>query len=92
MKRKIIAIILAIALIAICALSLASCNVDMGIGNYSFRHAHFSDGFEGHCATVNSWHDNDIGIEVKTAQYGSLYLSEGSYILVDEAEHCPFCH
>ncbi len=50
MKNKIIGILL----IAICTISLCGCNQNIGIGNYSYKHAHFSDGVSGHCVTVTS--------------------------------------
>lgn len=88
--RKLTILILAIVLILV---SLVGCgNMSMGAGNYTFEHVHFSDGVSGHCATVESWHDNEVGVEVKTTEYGSLYLSEGSYNLLTDGNKCPYCH
>ena len=92
MKRRTIILALALVLVVILSLAFTSCNENLGIGTYSFKHVHFSDGLEGHCATVNSWHNNEIGVEVHTAEYGTLYLSEGTYTLVSEGHQCPFCH
>ena len=87
--KKIFAVVVAAMLM--CA-ALAGCgNMSMGFGNFTFTHVHFTDYLEGHCATIEKWYDNSTGIEVKTKEFGSLYLSEGSYILVDTAEHCPYC-
>ena len=86
--RKFIAIILAMVL----ALSLSACgNESWGVGNYTFTHVHISDAVEGHCATVNSWHDNESGIELHTKEFGDIYLSEGTYMLFNGGSDCPFC-
>lgn len=86
-KKKIAALILGLA-----ALSLASCgNMNYGWGNYTFTRVHILDGgaTSGHCVAITSWHDDDIGIEVHTTDYGTLYLSEGTYVLVESK--CPIC-
>ena len=84
--------IVALALCLMLVLSLCACgNENWGIGNYTFTHVHFAVGSEGKCATVNSWHDNELGCEVHTAEYGSMYLSEGSYILIENGSTCPYC-
>jgi hypothetical protein len=86
--KKIFALILALVL----CLSLCACgNENWGIGNYTFTHVHFSDGVEGKCATVSSWHDNELGCEVHTKEYGSIYLSEGTYFLIENEAKCPYC-
>lgn len=83
---------IAIALAAIlCLVMFAGCNENWGFGNYSWKHIHFSDAIEGHCATISSWHDNSTGIEVHTVECGSMFLSEGSYILFENASGCPYC-
>ena len=49
--RKFIAVILCVIL----CLSLVGCgNESWSVGNYTFRHVHFSDAIEGHCATIES--------------------------------------
>lgn len=86
--KKFIAIIMAMVL----ALSLCACgNESWGVGNYTFTHVHISDAVEGHCATVNSWHDNESGIELHTKEFGDIYLSEGTYMLFNDGSDCPFC-
>ena len=85
--KKFIAIILVLVM---CLSMLTACNENWGFGNYSWRHVHFSDMVEGHCATISSWHDNTTGIELHTEEMGSLFLSEGSYILFENAANCPF--
>ena len=87
--KKIVLFMLSILMIV----SLAGCgNTNIGFGNYTFAHVHFNDGVKGVCANVNSWHDNDIGCEVHTDEYGTLYLSEGTYILIEDGDKCPFCN
>ena len=86
--KKIIAILLATIMI----FTFAACgNENWGFGNYNWKHIHFSDAIEGHCATISSWHDNTTGIEIHTVECGSMFLSEGSYILFESSADCPFC-
>lgn len=88
MKNKMIMVLMAL-MIAVAGLTGCG-NQSWGLGNFTFTHVHFSDNVKGYCATVDKWYDNENGIEVKTAEYGSMFLSEGSYILLDGAA-CPFC-
>ena len=88
MKNKMIMVLMAL-MIAVAGLTGCG-NQSWGLGNFTFTHVHFSDNVNGYCATVEKWYDNENGIEVKTAEYGSMFLSEGSYILLDGAA-CPFC-
>ncbi len=86
--KKLFAILLALVMI----LGLTACgNENWGFGNYNWKHVHFSDAVEGHCATISSWHDNTTGIEIHTVECGSMFLSEGSYILFESGADCPFC-
>lgn len=82
---------IAIALICIMTTLCACSNMDMGYGNYRFEHIHISTPQKSVCATVESWLDGEVGIEVKTEEYGSLYCSEGTYILIKSEDDCPFC-
>lgn len=83
---------IAIVMIMVMALSLCACgNENWGFGNYNWKHVHFSDAVSGHCATISSWHDNTTGIEIHTVECGSMFLSEGSYILFESGSDCPFC-
>ena len=66
-------------------------NENWGIGNYEFRHVHIVGATEGHCATVESWHDNELGTELHTKEFGSMYCSEGTYFLFEDGDKCPFC-
>ena len=87
MKKLICGILLVVML----CMATACGNENWGIGNYNWTHVHFSDAVNGHCATVSSWHDNSTGIEIHTIECGSMFLSEGSYILFENASQCPFC-
>lgn len=90
MKKKMALVIAGAALIAAC---MTGCgNKSYGFGNYTYSHIHFSDQISGHCATVEKWYESESGIEVKTKECGSLFLSEGTYIMLEGAEKCPFCH
>ena len=48
---------IAIVMIMVMALTLCACNENWGFGNYSWKHVHFTDNVEGHCATISSLHD-----------------------------------
>lgn len=67
-------------------------NENWGVGNYTFRHVHISDGAVGYCANVESWHDNDLGVELHTTEFGDIYCSEGTYFLFESGSQCPFCN
>lgn len=88
MKRVLVIAILVVVLV----MSLCGCNENWSIGNYNWRHVHFSDAIGSHCATIESWHDNTTGIELHTKECGSMFLSEGSYILFENGAKCPFCN
>ena len=63
--KKLYAILLTVMIMC----GLCACgNENLGFGNYTFTHVHISDAVEGHCATVNSWHDNESGIELHTKE------------------------
>lgn len=88
--KKIVVVSLVIILLT-CFLLSACGNMSLGLGTYDFTHVHFSDCQESHCATVEKWYDDSTGIEVLTKEYGSIFLSEGTYILFVDGEHCPYC-
>ena len=77
--KKIVAVV--VAAIVMCAVLTGCGNMSLGFGNFTFNHIHFTDYLNSHCATIEKWYDSENGIEVKTKEYGSIYLSEGSYIL-----------
>jgi hypothetical protein len=60
-----------------------------GFGNYTFKKIHIDTHHFSGCIEVESWKDNETGIEVKTKDFGSLFLSEGTYMMIEDV--CPFC-
>ena len=79
-------------LVMVIAASLCGCsNMSMGIGSFNFTHAHVGLGNESHCFRVTKWIDNELGIELKTVEAGSIYCAEGTYILFQDSSGCPFC-
>ena len=91
MKKMCIAV--CVFLVAV-LMFLPSCgNMSLGMGNYNFTHIHITNHTEGHCLDVEKWYDNEGGgIEVKTTDGGAFFLSEGSYMLISDKYHCPFCN
>ena len=86
MKKIISLIILSIMLVTI----FTGCgNMSLGIGNYDFNKIHVDTYHYSGCFTVDKWHDNERGIEVKTEEAGSMFLAEGTYIMIED--ECPFC-
>lgn len=82
--------ILILVSVLIFALLLTGCgNMAMGPGNYTFNKVHVSTPDFNGCVTLETWYDNERGIEVKTKEYGAMYLSEGTYILIEDK--CPIC-
>lgn len=89
-KIKILCVIAAVLILCSC---LAGCgNYNIGFGNYTFKHVHVSDGTKGYCAEVTSWHDNEMGIELHTTEFGDMYCSEGTYVLFGSQDKCPYCN
>ena len=87
--KKVIAFIL---LVVTLTLILTSCgNANLGLGNFTYEHAHIGLGTEGYCVNIESWHDNEVGIELHLTSGSSIYCSEGTYILFNDSKHCPFC-
>lgn len=84
--KKIIALVIACCLMFM----LAGCNMGVGIGNFEFHGVHVCD-HSGNCRdlAIDKWYDNESGIEVKTTNNGSLFCSEGTYILYED--ECPIC-
>lgn len=88
MKKLITVIITIMLLVAM----LTGCgNESWGLGNFTFEKIHVDTYHYSGCFTVVNWHDNETGIEVKTKEAGSMYLSEGTYILLEGDKGCPFC-
>ena len=83
--RKIFVLIMVLILIG----GLCGCNVGMGFGNFEYKKVHIDTHHHSGCFAIEKWYDNETGIEVKTKELGSLFLSEGTYFLV--GKDCPFC-
>lgn len=85
--------ILAITLVLMMALVLfAGCgNMSLGIGNYTYRKIHIDTHHYSGCLTIKKWYENSSGIEVMTEEAGSVFASEGTYILLGGDKICPFC-
>lgn len=83
-----------LTIICVLILSFCSCgNMGVGPGNYNFEHVHISTfGGENNCYNLKKWYDNESGIEVQTTDGTSFYFSEGTYILVENENKCPFCN
>ena len=84
--KKIITMIMAVAMLTV---MLTGCNMSIGLGNYNFEKVHVDTHNYSGCFTVEKWHDDERGIEVKTEEAGSMFLAEGTYILIED--ECPFC-
>ena len=81
-----------IAILMICGLMIAmsGCgNKSYGLGTYTFKKVHINTLKYSGCLELENWHDDGNGIEVKTKEVGSLFLSEGTYILI--GDKCPIC-
>lgn len=88
--RKFITIILVLVM---SCLMLAGCG-NMALldpGNFTFEHIHSDTYHDPMCFNVEKWWDNENGIEVKTKECGTLYFSEGDYVLVEKESACPYC-
>lgn len=64
-------------------------NMGMGPGNYEFKKVHINMGDKHACVEIEKWYDNERGVEVKIKDGDALFLSEGTYILLEET--CPIC-
>ena len=86
--KKIIAMV--ICLVMVVAL-FAGCNMSMGMGSFTFKKVHVDTYHYSGCLTIEKWYDSGSGIEVKTEEVGSIFLSEGTYILLNGDKACPLC-
>lgn len=89
MKRLLALIII----LTIFVIVLSSCNMSCGPGNYTFNHLHYITYNNEGCLDVLNWHESSsgAGIEVKTHDGTSYFFSEGTYILIENKNFCPFC-
>lgn len=78
-------------IVLVTILTLSACgNMSMGLGNYSFNRVHVDTEHYAGDLTIKKWHDSEgSGIEVDTEEVGAIFLSEGTYILLEG--DCPFC-
>lgn len=84
--------IIFICALAVC-LMLCSCGNMQVFGEYTYTHVYVETyKTEGRCFDVEKWTESEAsGIEILTEDHGSMFLSEGTYILFSEKESCPFC-
>lgn len=87
---KKISLLIVVVMMLLCLISCGN-KAFMSMGEYSFTHVHISDDIKGYCATVEKWWDNESGIEVRTSEFGSLFCSEGTYMLFSDESKCPYC-
>ncbi len=87
--KKILSIIGILILSAGMIFSLSACGnqrlFDYEWDTYKYIHCLSTN----ECYEIKSWKNNEIGIKVETKEYGILYFSEGTYILI--GEKCPIC-
>lgn len=87
MKKKIIAMIITTAMVTT---MLTGCgNMSLGFGNFNYEKIHVDTYHNSECFTVVKWYETENGVEVLTGEVGSMYLSEGTYIMIES--ECPFC-
>ena len=85
--KKILAVAL---LVAMAIITLTGCGNQGGFGSYTFNRVHiFTHDGHDRCLKVERWYESNTGIEVLTEEYGSLFLSEGTYMLC--RDKCPIC-
>lgn len=89
MKKK-IACVCASALVL--CMVLTGCNMGLGLGNFEFNHLYADTVHKPMCFNVEKWWDSGSGIEVDTKEAGVMFFAEGDYILVEDAENCPYCN
>ena len=87
--KKLLAII--IALVMVITMFAGCGNMSWGMGNYSYKKIHIDTHHYSGCLTVEKWYENSSGIEVLTTEAGSVFASEGTYILLGGDKGCPFC-
>ena len=73
-------------------LALTGCNRQIGWGSYSFHKVHVQmyGMSEATHFEIESWQEDDGGIELKTKNHGTILLGDGTYMMYDE-DDCPIC-
>lgn len=87
MKKIIVCVLVVVAMVTL----FTGCNMSAGLGNYTFKKVHIDTHHYSGCLSVKKWHDADAGIEVLTEEAGSIFISEGNYILLNGDKPCPLC-
>ena len=88
--KKVMKIVLALVLIAVMVVTFVGCgNVSLGMGSYEFNKVHVDTYHYSGCLEVDKWYETSTGVEIKTENGESIYLSEGTYIMIED--ECPFC-
>ena len=87
--KKLLAIL--IAMMTITMLFAGCGNMGMGLGNYTYKRIHIDTYHYSGCLTIEKWYESGSGVEVLTTEVGSVFASEGTYILLDGDKDCPFC-
>lgn len=80
-------------LLATTSLLLTGCNEQVvGWGSLKFTKVHIQmlGQPEPVHLLVSSWRNDDGGIELKTKNYGTILVGDGTYIAYD-VEECPIC-
>lgn len=84
-------VLLILTVIAMMTLALTGCNQNIGWGSYSYHKVHVQMyGQEATHLKVKSWRDDEGGIEIKTENYGTILLGDGTYMMYD-SDNCPLC-
>lgn len=65
--------------------------MSLGLGNFSFDTVHVDTHNYSGCLSIERWYDSGTGIEVFTKDGVSLFLSEGTYVLIGGDNGCPLC-
>ena len=88
--RMIVGSVLILIAFTLSAVLGACGNHKIGFGNFTFRKVHiFTHDGRDRCLTIEKWYENNVGIEVRTKECGTLWLSEGTYMLCED--ECPIC-
>lgn len=82
-------IIMSIVTVATTAIILTGCG---GLyGDTKYKKIHIDTHHYSGCFTIEKWHRVSDGVEVMTQEIGSIYLAEGTYIIMEGNKDCPFC-
>ena len=85
MKKKFVIVALMVATIML----LAGCGNENLFGDYTFTKVHVDTHHHSQDFTVKTWTVSESGIKVDTEECGTMFIAEGTYILLED--ECPFC-